>query len=71
MYLTERIRTGCNFVFYFGTTFFQQLGTIYNPFLISLVTTLVNVLTPISFWAIEYIGRRPLLIWGGMGMIIS
>ncbi|KAL1836437.1 hypothetical protein VTJ49DRAFT_5146 [Mycothermus thermophilus] len=26
--------TGCNFVFYFGTTFFQQLGTIQNPFLI-------------------------------------
>jgi MFS family permease len=63
---------GINFIFYFGTTFFQQLGTIHNPFLISLVTTLVNVLsTPLSFWAIEYLGRRPLLNWGGVGMIIS
>ncbi|AEO70810.1 uncharacterized protein THITE_2070615 [Thermothielavioides terrestris NRRL 8126] len=63
---------GINFIFYFGTTFFQQLGTIHNPFLISLVTTLVNVLsTPVSFWAIEHIGRRPLLIWGGVGMVVS
>ncbi|KAK3897597.1 hypothetical protein C8A05DRAFT_47854 [Staphylotrichum tortipilum] len=64
--------TGINFIFYFGITFFQQLGTIHNPFLISLVTTLVNVLsTPISFWAIEKMGRRPLLLWGAVGMIVS
>ncbi|KAK4675137.1 hypothetical protein QC764_0074860 [Podospora pseudoanserina] len=63
--------TGCNFVFYFGTTFFQQLGTISNPFLISLITTLVNVCsTPISFWSMERVGRRPLLIWGALGMVI-
>ncbi|KAL2176832.1 sugar transporter-like protein [Thermothelomyces heterothallicus CBS 202.75] len=64
--------TGINFIFYFGTTFFQQLGTINNPFLISLITTLVNVLsTPFSFWAIEYLGRRPLLNWGALGMFVS
>jgi len=63
--------TGVNFIFYFGTTFFAQLGTISNPFMISLITTLVNVVsTPISFWAIEKFGRRPLLIWGAVGMII-
>jgi MFS transporter, SP family, sugar:H+ symporter len=63
--------TGVNFVFYFGTTFFQQLGTISNPFLISLITTLVNVCsTPISFWTIEKFGRRTLLIWGALGMVI-
>jgi MFS family permease len=63
---------GINFIFYFGLTFFQQLGTIHNPFLISLVTTLVNVVsTPISFWAIEKAGRRPLLIWGAVGMILA
>lgn len=62
--------TGINFIFYFGTTFFQQLGTISNPFFISLVTTLVNVLsTPLSFWAIEKFGRRFLLVWGALGMI--
>jgi len=63
--------TGVNFIFYFGTTFFQTLGTIKNPFLIGLITTLVNVCsTPISFWTIEKFGRRPLLIWGALGMVV-
>lgn len=60
-----------NFIFYYGTTFFQQLGTISNPFLISLITTLVNVLTtPLAFWTIERFARRPLLIYGGLGMFL-
>lgn len=63
--------TGVNFVFYFGTSFFNELGTIKNPFLIGLITTLVNVCsTPISFWTIEKFGRRPLLIWGAFGMVV-
>ena len=63
--------TGVNFIFYFGTTFFKQLGTISNPFLIGLITTLVNVCsTPISFYTIERFGRRTLLIWGALGMVI-
>ncbi|KAJ6459167.1 general substrate transporter [Mycena vitilis] len=63
--------TGINFIFYFGTSFFQTLGTIDNPFLISLVTTLVNVLmTPLSFWVIERFGRRRILLVGGVCMII-
>ncbi|KAI1845159.1 hypothetical protein JX265_002757 [Neoarthrinium moseri] len=63
--------TGVNFVFYFGTTFFKDLGTIQNAFLISLITTLVNVCsTPISFYTIEKLGRRTLLIWGALGMVI-
>jgi sugar porter (SP) family MFS transporter len=62
--------TGINFIFYFGTTFFQQLGTISDPFFISLITTLVNVIsTPLAFWAVEKFGRRFLLIWGALGMI--
>jgi len=63
--------TGVNFIFYFGTSFFKTLGTISNPFLIGLITTLVNVCsTPISFWTIERFGRRPLLIWGALGMVV-
>jgi sugar porter (SP) family MFS transporter len=63
--------TGVNFVFYYGTPFFTQLGTISDPFLISMITTIVNVLsTPISFYAIEKVGRRPLLLWGALGMVI-
>jgi MFS family permease len=69
--INRKPRTGCNFVFYFGTTFFQQLGTIQNAFLISLITTLVNVCsTPISFYTMERLGRRTLLIWGALGMVI-
>jgi MFS family permease len=63
--------TGINFIFYFGTSFFQTLGTISNPFLISLVTTLVNVLsTPISFYIIERFGRRRILLLGGSSMVV-
>ncbi|OJJ43885.1 hypothetical protein ASPZODRAFT_102770 [Penicilliopsis zonata CBS 506.65] len=63
--------TGVNFVFYFGTTFFEALGTIHNPFLISMITTIVNVCsTPIAFWSMERIGRRPLLLWGALGMVV-
>jgi sugar porter (SP) family MFS transporter len=63
--------TGINFIFYFGTTFFTQLGTISNPFLISLITTLVNVCsTPISFYIIERVGRRSIMIWGALGMLV-
>jgi sugar porter (SP) family MFS transporter len=63
--------TGINFIFYFGTTFFQELGTISNPFLIGLVTTLVNVCsTPVSFYIIERFGRRTILIYGALGMLI-
>ena len=63
--------TGVNFIFYFGTVFFTSLGTISNPFLISLITTLVNVLsTPISFWTVERFGRRAILFWGAVGMFV-
>ncbi|KAL8636185.1 MAG: hypothetical protein Q9228_006392 [Teloschistes exilis] len=63
--------TGINFIFYFGTVFFKSLGTIPNPFLISLITTLVNVCsTPLSFWTVERFGRRKILIIGGTGMVI-
>ena len=62
--------TGINFIFYFGTVFFKQLGTVHNPFLISLITSLVNMLsTPVSFYIVERLGRRAILIWGSLGMI--
>lgn len=58
-------------MFYFGTTFFTQLGTISDPFLISMITTIVNVCsTPISFYIIEKYGRRTILLWGALGMVI-
>ncbi|KAI1826455.1 general substrate transporter [Xylaria intraflava] len=63
--------TGINFILYFGTQFFTQLGTISNPFLITLITALVNVvITPVSFVIVEKLGRRAILIGGGIGMIV-
>merc|ERR1712113_412877 len=63
--------TGVNFIFYYSTPFLSATGAIDNVFLISLIFTLVNVCsTPISFWTVEWLGRRPLLIWGAFGMLI-
>jgi sugar porter (SP) family MFS transporter len=63
--------TGVNFIFYYSTPFLQSTHAIENTFLISLIFTLVNVCsTPISFWTVERFGRRPLLVWGALGMLI-
>ncbi|KZF19526.1 general substrate transporter [Xylona heveae TC161] len=62
--------TGINFIFYYGTVFFQTVG-IKNPFIINVITAVVNVCTtPVSFYTIEKFGRRTLLIWGAIGMVV-
>lgn len=62
--------TGVNFIFYYGSTFFKTVG-LRNAFLVSMITTAVNVgSTPLSFWAIEKLGRRALLIYGAAGMLV-
>ncbi|GAA5867488.1 hypothetical protein JCM8547_007522 [Rhodosporidiobolus lusitaniae] len=63
--------TGVNFIFYYSTPFLKSTGAIDDPFLMSMVFTIVNVCsTPISFWTVERFGRRPLLIYGALGMLI-
>lgn len=63
--------TGVNFIFYYGTVFFQNLGSISNPFVTQIICNLVNcIVTPIAFYTIERYGRRALLIWGGIGMVV-
>merc|ERR1712144_171516 len=63
--------TGVNFIFYYSSTFLQSTGAIDDVFLTSMIFTLVNVCsTPLSFWAVEKLGRRPLLVWGALGMLI-
>ncbi|OBZ74137.1 putative glucose transporter rco-3 [Grifola frondosa] len=62
--------TGINFIFYYGTTFFQNSG-IKNPFLISIATNIVNVFMTIpGMWGIERFGRRSLLLWGAAVMLV-
>ncbi|GAM83807.1 hypothetical protein ANO11243_017970 [Dothideomycetidae sp. 11243] len=61
--------TGVNFIFYFGTQFFSDLIT--DPFAIQITANTVNVIgTPPALWAIERFGRRQLLFWGAVGMVV-
>ncbi|KAK4162899.1 major facilitator superfamily transporter monosaccharide [Cladorrhinum sp. PSN259] len=63
--------TGVNFIFYFGTGFFFQSG-ISNAFTITVITSSINVVSTIpGLYAIDAWGRRPLLLWGAVGMCIS
>ncbi|KAH9223769.1 putative glucose transporter rco-3 [Leptodontidium sp. 2 PMI_412] len=63
--------TGINFIFYYGTQFFKNTG-ITNPFVISMITSAVNVSSTIpGLYAIDKWGRRPLLFWGAIGMTVS
>ncbi|CAL3967472.1 unnamed protein product [Diplocarpon coronariae] len=63
--------TGINFIFYYGTQFFKNTG-ITNPFLISMITSAVNVSSTVpGLYAIDKWGRRPLLFWGAIGMTVS
>lgn len=57
--------TGVNFIFYYGTSFFTNSG-IKNPFVISMITSSINVASTFpSLYAVEALGRRKLLFWGG------
>ncbi|BGP48220.1 hypothetical protein JCM10450v2_004092 [Rhodotorula kratochvilovae] len=54
-----------------GVNFMQSTGARSDPFITSMIFTIVNVVsTPISFYTVEKFGRGPLLIWGVIGMMI-
>jgi sugar porter (SP) family MFS transporter len=62
--------TGINFIFYFGTSIFQNAG-ISKPFLITVATNIVNVfMTLPGMWGVERFGRRRLLLVGAIGMCV-
>jgi len=62
--------TGINFIFYYGTTYFQQSG-ISNAFVITIATNVVNVGATIpGIYLVEKAGRRRLLIWGAVVMCL-
>jgi sugar porter (SP) family MFS transporter len=62
--------SGCNFVFYFGTTFFSKLG-IKSPFVIQLITNVVNCISTLpGMVLVESLGRRRLLMTGAIGMAV-
>ncbi|KAI1431176.1 high-affinity glucose transporter RGT2 [Xylaria sp. CBS 124048] len=60
--------TGINFIFYYGTQYFKNSG-IENAFVIQVITSTINVVSTIpGLWAVDRFGRRPLLLWGAVGM---
>ncbi|KAI1465530.1 hexose transporter [Daldinia caldariorum] len=62
--------TGINFIMYYGTTFFTTAG-VSDPFLISLVMNVINVVSTIpGLFVVETWGRRKLLIVGALGMAV-
>ncbi|KAK3317574.1 general substrate transporter [Cercophora scortea] len=63
--------TGVNFIFYYSTQFLSSTGAISDPFLTSMIFTIINVFsTPISFYTVERFGRRTILFWGALGMLV-
>ncbi|KAF7331036.1 putative glucose transporter rco-3 [Mycena venus] len=62
--------TGINFIFYYGTTFFQSAG-IQNPFIITIIADVVNTcMTIVGINLIDRVGRRRLLLIGATGMMV-
>lgn len=62
--------TGVNFIFYYGTSFFTNSG-ISNSFIVSVITSVVNVCSTFpGLYLVEKWGRRPLLLFGAVGMFV-
>ena len=63
--------SGINFIFYYGTTFFKNSG-IGNPFVTTMITSVVNVVCTVpGLYLVESWGRRPLLFAGAVGMSVA
>ncbi|KAA8616584.1 ProP Permease of the major facilitator superfamily [Pyrenophora tritici-repentis] len=62
--------TGVNFIFYYGTSFFQNSG-IKNAFVVTMITSCVNVASTVpGLYLVEKWGRRNLLLFGAVGMAV-
>ncbi|KAF2682824.1 general substrate transporter [Lentithecium fluviatile CBS 122367] len=62
--------TGVNFIFYYGTSFFQNAG-FSDPFVITMITSCINVASTFpGLYLVEAWGRRKLLLFGAIGMAV-
>lgn len=63
--------SGINFIFYYGTQYFQNSG-FSNGFVIGMITSSINVVSTLpGMYAVDRWGRRPMLLWGAVGMCVS
>ncbi|KAK2616260.1 Plasma membrane low glucose sensor [Conoideocrella luteorostrata] len=63
--------TGINFIFYYGTKYFQNSG-VSSGFIISMITSAINVCSTLpGMYMTDKWGRRPLLLFGAIGMCVS
>ena len=63
--------TGINFIFYYGTKYFENSG-LSQPFVIQMITSVINVVSTLpGLWAVDRWGRRALLLGGAVGMAVS
>ncbi|KAJ3320365.1 High-affinity glucose transporter rgt2 [Blyttiomyces sp. JEL0837] len=66
--------TGINVILYYSATIFKYMGFANADTLIAfpLANSAVNFLATFpGMWAVEKFGRKPLLVWGGVGMGVS
>jgi MFS transporter, SP family, sugar:H+ symporter len=63
--------SGVNFIFYYGTSYFERAG-FQNPFIIQVITNTVNVVSTFpGLYLVEKLGRRGLLLLGAIGMTVA
>lgn len=63
--------SGVNFIFYYGTAYFERAG-FENPFIIQVITNTVNVVSTFpGLYLVEKMGRRNLLLMGAIGMTVA
>lgn len=64
---------GINVIFYYSTTLWQSVGFSENDsLLISVISSIVNIIgTVVAILLIDKIGRKPLLLIGSSGMIVT
>ncbi|KAG6040233.1 hypothetical protein E4U41_001210 [Claviceps citrina] len=63
--------TGINFIFYYGTKYFERSG-VDSGFIISMITSAINVVSTLpGMYMTDKWGRRPLLLFGAIGMAVS
>jgi sugar porter (SP) family MFS transporter len=63
---------GINVIFYYSTSLWTSVGFENNAALFSVITAITNVLvTFVAIYLVDKIGRKPLLVFGSVGMTLS